>query len=110
MPARIAMKVKKVDFVTFEAVGVLLLHIGELAVRFPCNHTDRLFFAYADCLCALAVFEFLYSILKRELCPLFWLIFACSFLIPGMERHLCILMPYEDWIARGMPSWGSIPQ
>ena len=34
----------KRNLILMELVGVLLLHIAELAIRFPCNHANKLFF------------------------------------------------------------------
>ena len=104
------MKIKftRINLLSLELLGVLLLHFGEIAVRFPCNHTNALLFNYRDCIIALVVFEIVYLVLKREICLTFWLIFMFSFAIPIVEDKCNILIHYETWISRGMPSWGHV--
>ena len=91
---------------TVELLGVLLMHFGEIVVRFPCNHADALTFGYRDCVYALLIFEIVYSVFKREVCVAFWLILMLTFSIPALENKCNILITYEDWILRGMPNWG----
>lgn len=98
----------KCDLITAELAVTLLLHIGELLIRFPCNHADVLMFNYRACVFMLALFEIGYSIYKRQVCPLFWTLFALSFTFPIIEDHFNILIPYTTWINRGMPDWGCI--
>lgn len=98
----------KINLLTIGLLGVLALHFGEVAIRFPCNHTNALLFSYVDCAFAIAVFEVAYSIFKREFCVTFWLIFLLSFSIPYIEDKCNILLSYETWISRGMPDWGHI--
>ena len=102
------MKIKftRINLISLELIGVILLHLGEIMVRFPCNHTNALMFSYGDCILALAIFEIVYSIFKREVCLTFWLIFMFSFVIPIVENKCNILISYETWINRGMPNWG----
>ena len=102
------MKIKftRINLIALELLGVILLHLGEIAVRFPCNHTAALMFNYRDCILALAIFEIVHSVFKREFCLTFWLIFMFSFVIPIVEDKCNILIPYESWISRGMPNWG----
>lgn len=102
------MKIKftRINLIAVELIGVLLLHLGEIVVRFPCNHANALMFNYRDCIFALAIFEIACSVFKREICLIFWLIFMSSFAIPIVEDKCNILIPYETWISRGMPSWG----
>ena len=104
------MKIKftRINLITLELLGVLLLHLIEIAVRFPCNHTNVLMFNYRDCILALAVFEIVYSVFKREFCLMFWLTFMFSFVMPIVEDKSNISIPYEAWISRGMPNWGQI--
>ena len=94
------------DLITLELIGVLLLHLGELVIRFPCNHANAMMFSYMDCIFALALFEIVYSIFKRRVCLAFWIIFAISLCIPRIEDKCNILIPYETWIKRDMPEWG----
>jgi hypothetical protein len=102
------MKIKftRINLIAIELIGVLLLHLSEIAVRFPCNHTNALMFNYRDCILALAIFEIAYSVFKREVCATFWLILMFAFAIPIFEDKCNILIPYETWINRGMPDWG----
>ena len=96
----------KRNIIVMELIGVLLLHLAELVIRFPCNHTNKLMFCYRDCICALAIFEILYSFCKREVCVTFWIILILSFAIPIFEDKFNILVTYETWTSRGMPEWG----
>lgn len=96
----------KRNLIMMELVGVLLLHTVELIIRFPCNHANRLMFCYRDCVFALMLFEIMYSLVKRELCIAFWIVFSLSFAIPIVEDKLNILVTYETWTSRGMPNWG----
>ena len=96
----------KRNLMMMELVGVLLLHIAELAIRFPFNHANKLMFNYRDCIFALLFFEIIHSLLKKELCITFWIIFCLSFAIPFVEDKFNILVTYEIWTSRGMPDWG----
>lgn len=96
----------KRNIIVIELIGVLLLHTAELVIRFPCNHTNKLMFCYRDCICALAIFELIYSFVKREVCVTFWIILTLSFTIPTIENKFNILVPYDTWTSRGMPDWG----
>lgn len=96
----------KQNIIMIELLGVLLLHILELVFRFPCNHANKLLFCYRDCIYALALFEIIFSVFKRELCITFWIVFSLSFAIPYFEDRFNILVTYETWISRGMPDWG----
>lgn len=98
----------KTDIIFFELIGVLLLHVGELAIRFPCNHTNSLMFSYRDCVFSLAIFEFVYSFFKREICVSFWLLFVILLFFPMFEDFFNIMISYETWISRGMPSFGTV--
>ena len=98
----------KINIMTVELLGALLLHFGEIAVRFPCNHADVLMFEYRDCLFALLIFEIVYSIFKREVCIAFWLTLIFAISIPAIENKYNILITYENWINRGMPKWGCL--
>lgn len=104
------MKIKftRINLIAIELIGVLLLHLGEIVVRFPCNHTNALMFNYRDCILALAIFELACSVFKRVVCVTFWLILMFSFAIPIFEDKCNILIPYETWISRGMPGWGHL--
>ena len=99
-------KLSKINIVTVELIGILLLHIGEIALRFPCNHANALMFHYRDCIFAMLLFEIGHSVFKREICLAFWLIFLLSFLVPTIEDKCNILVSYDTWISRGMPEWG----
>ncbi len=101
-----AIRFVKRNLLMMELVGVLLLHMAELAIRFPCNHADKLIFCYRDCVYVLAFFEIMYSLFKKELCIAFWIIFSLSFTIPMIEDKFNILVTYETWTNRGMPDWG----
>ena len=96
----------KRNLLTIVLVGVLLLHIAELVIRFPCNHANKLIFSYRDCIYALLLFEIIYSLFKKELCIAFWIVFSLSFAIPIVEDKFNILVTYETWTSRGMPDWG----
>lgn len=37
----------------------------------------------------------------------FWFIFALVLSMPFIEDKLNIMMPYETWVERGMPGWGT---
>ena len=102
------MKIKftRINLISQELLCVILLHLGEIAVRFPCNHTNALMFNYRDCIFALAIFEIGYSVFKREFCLTFGIIVMFSFVSPIVEDKCNILVPYETWISRGMPYWG----
>ena len=63
-------------------------------------------FCYRDCICALAIFEIIYSFVKREVCVTFWIILTLSFTIPTIENKFNILVTYDTWTTRGMPEWG----
>lgn len=100
-------KFTKTNIIFYELLGVLLLHLGEIILRFPCNHTDGIFFDFRPCVGVLALFEVVYSIRKREICILFWIVYSLTFTIPVIEHNFNILVPYEVWADRGMPSWGT---
>ena len=102
------MKVRfaKRNLILIALLGVLLLHIAELAIRFPCNHANKLMLCYQDCIYALVLFEILHSFLKREICIAVWIVFSLSFVIPIIEDKFNILVSYEIWTSRGMPDWG----
>lgn len=97
---------QKLDILAKELLGVLLLHTGELILRFPCNHADHLMFAYRDCIFSLAVFELFISACKREFHIWFWIILAAALALPHFEDRYNILVPYDTWTSRGMPNWG----
>jgi len=102
------MKVRftRINILVYELLGVLAIHLGEIVIRFPCNHTNSLMFNYRDCIFALALFEITYSAIRREICLVFWLVFSLSFSFPIIEDKCNILIPYETWVGRGMPDWG----
>ena len=97
---------RKYNIIFMELIGVLLLHLCELIVRFPCNHANSLMFNYRDCILALVIFEVIYSVCKREFCIMFWVVFALSFALPIVEDRFNILISYDVWTSRGMPEWG----
>ena len=101
-------KFRRFDVFTLELIGVLSLHIAELAIRFPCNHADHVMFSYGDCLAVIGLFGMVNTVMKREICPAFWLILTASLFIPLLENKCNILLPYETWIERGMPDWGTV--
>ena len=96
----------RINLLAIILIAVVLLHLVELGVRFPCNHAVNLTFCYRDCIIVLALFETVYSILKREICVVFWIVFAFSFLFPVVEDKYNIFISYETWVSRGMPEWG----
>ena len=85
----------KIDILTLELIGVLILHTGAL------------FFQYRDCILALALFEIIYSVRKKTICVIFWLLFLFALGIPFVEDKFNILLLYDTWIERGMPEWGT---
>jgi hypothetical protein len=97
----------KIDILTLELIGFLILHLGEIVMRFPCNHTGALFFQYRDCILALALFEIIYSVRKKTICVIFWLLFLFALGIPFVEDKFNILLLYDTWIERGIPEWGT---
>ena len=102
------LKICKINIFFWELVGTLALHAGELVIRFPCNHADRLAFSYKDCMAALALFEIVNALVKKEICVLFWVLFVLAFIIPTIEDKCNILVSYEVWTERGMPDWGQM--
>ena len=96
----------KRNLIVMELFGVLLMHVGELVIRFPCNHANKLMFCYWDCIYALMFFEIIHSLFKKEICIAFWITFSLSFAIPIIEDKCNILVSYETWASRGMPDWG----
>lgn len=99
-------RLAKNNIIMLELIGVLILHLFELVIRYPCNHTNALMFCYKDCVYALALFEIIYSFARKEICILFWVVFSLSFTIPVVEDKCNILIPYDTWTSRGMPDWG----
>ena len=88
-------------------LAVIMLHVGELAFRFPCNHADAPVFPYSYFAYALALVELIYSIIKRKVSVTFWIVFALSLACPIIEDRCNIFVSYDTWIERGMPEWGS---
>ncbi len=84
----------------------LLVHVGEIAIRFPCNHANKLMFQYEYFVAGLTLLEVVLSVLSRKICVLFWLLLIASFSIPVIEDKCNIMVPYETWADRGMPDWG----
>lgn len=88
-------------------VVVVAIHACELFARFPCNHADNLIFSYWYCAFALGLFEMIRTLVHRNVNFVFWFIFALVLSMPFIEDKLNIMMPYETWVERGMPGWGT---
>ena len=92
-------------FILMQAV-FLAIHVCEIAARYPCNHTDNLYYPYIKASLVLLFAEVIVcSRRKTVVIPSVFFVFA-AVLISHFENHYNIMTDYDTWINRGMPNWG----
>ena len=100
------MKLTRRQIVALELGSVLLLHLGEVAVRYPGNHVARFYFPYLAVLSAIVLYEAVRQIVRRECCWFFWRGVALILPLPIVENRLNVVTSYMEWVERDMPAWG----
>ena len=85
---------------------VLLLMIGELLLRYPCNHGGG-FWGYSYIIVTFMLLNFIsHFIYKGSRVGLY--ISLCCLMLLFLSDFFNLYVSYDTWTKRGMPDWGTL--
>lgn len=87
------------------AVALCAAFVLDVAVHYPCNHGGGIG-GYFACMAGLMLIAAAWNALNRKIQWRFWLGLGAFGVLLVLVDVFNVMLPYEEWIARGMPEWG----
>ena len=87
------------------AVALCAAFVLDVAVHYPCNHGGGIG-GYFACMAGLMLIAAAWNALNRKIQWWFWLGLCAFGILLVLADMFNVMLPYEEWIARGMPEWG----